>query len=85
VANFAANVPPEEQNLEPLSAWTDVLGTTHATELSPTGEIRDTITQARVGVDLWYPAIVLALLFLLAEMLVAWPRKRELSDVPTVS
>jgi hypothetical protein len=79
VALFAANVPTEEQDLEPLSAWTDVLGTTSATELSPTGEIRDTITQARVGVDLWYPAIILALLFLLAEMLVAWPRKSELS------
>lgn len=77
VAYFAANLDPAELDLTPFGEWKDVLGTAEVTELDPSGPIDKTISQARVGLDLWMPATVLALIFLLAEMLVAWPGRNS--------
>ena len=78
VAYFAANIESDETSLDPVVLWEDVLGNVAYTELHFDGSVADQITQARVGLDLWYPALILALLFLLAEMFVAWPRESEL-------
>jgi len=72
-AYYAANLDPEELNLSGFEDWEDVLGSAQAVELDVDGEMKKAITEARVGVDLWFPAAVLALLFLVAEMFVAWP------------
>lgn len=78
VAYFAANIDPDEAHLDPVVLWEDVLGNVAYTELDFDGSVKDQIRQARVGLDLWYPALILALLLLLTEMFVAWPRKSEL-------
>jgi hypothetical protein len=72
-AYYAANLDPAELDLTAFTAWEDVLGPTRAVVLDPGGPIDKVITEARVGLDLWFPATVLALLFLVAEMIVAWP------------
>ena len=81
-AYFAANIDPLEQELSPVEDWDMVLGAVEFAELDTDGPIDNQITEARVGIDLWYPAVILALLFLLAEMLVAWPRRSELEADP---
>jgi len=53
------------------------VGSAEVTVLDPTGPIDKLITEARVGLDLWFPAAVLALVFLVAEMLVAWPGRNS--------
>jgi hypothetical protein len=73
LAYFAANVEPDELDLTGFSEWEEVLGPTEAVELDPDGNVSQLITEARVGLDLWFPATVLALLFLVVEMFVAWP------------
>jgi hypothetical protein len=75
VAYYAANLDPAELNLSGFADWEEVLGSSTAVVLNADGEIGKLITEARVGVDLWFPAAVLALLFLVAEMFVAWPGK----------
>ena len=81
-AYFAANIDPLELELSPVEDWDMVLGAVEFAELDTDGPIDNQITQARVGIDLWYPAVILALLFLVAEMLVAWPRRSELEADP---
>ncbi len=77
VAYFAANLDPAELDLTPFAEWDDVVGSAEVTVLDPTGPIDKLITEARVGLDLWFPAAVLALVFLVAEMLVAWPGRNS--------
>lgn len=72
-AYFAANLDPAELDLKGFAEWEEVLGATPAVVLDADGEVKDKITEARVGLDLWFPATVLALLFLVVEMFVAWP------------
>lgn len=74
---FAANIDPAELDLTPVSDWTQLLAGTPHTLLAPDGDIAGAINEARVGIDLWYPAVILVLLLLLAEMALAWPRPSE--------
>lgn len=77
VRYYAANVDSTEFDLAPVEDWADVWGQTPFEMLAADGSLSDQIHEARVGIDLWRPALVLALLLLLAEMLVAWPRPSE--------
>jgi hypothetical protein len=81
-AYFAANLDSAELQFEPVTDWEDVLGNVPYTLLEPGDGLTEQIKGARIGIDLWYPALLLGLLLLIAEMLVAWPRPSELEPQP---
>jgi hypothetical protein len=82
-AYYAANIDPSELDLTPVTDWKQVWGKASYTLLAPGDDIQAAISQARVGIDLWLPAIILVLLLLVAEMAVAWPRPGELEASST--
>jgi hypothetical protein len=77
-AYYAANLDSSELRLEPVEDWEDVLGNVPFVVLERDDDVSARITGARIGIDLWYPALLFGLLLLIAEMLVAWPRRSEL-------
>jgi hypothetical protein len=76
-AYYAANIDPAELDLTPVADWKQAWGNHPYTLLSPGEDVGVAISQARVGLDLWLPAMLLVLLLLIAEMAVAWPRPGE--------
>jgi hypothetical protein len=76
-AYFAANIAPAELQLAAVQDWGDIWGDNTYTLLSVDSPVAEQITEGRVGTDLWYPALVLVLGLLIAEMLAAWPRASE--------
>jgi hypothetical protein len=77
-AYYAANLDPAELDLTPVADWSQMFGQAPFTLLSPDDDLVGKINEARVGIDLWIPALIFALLLLLAEMALAWPRPSEM-------
>ena len=69
-----------QRNLSSIEDWGEIFGAIPFVQLDADEGLAQQITEARVGVELWWPALVLALLLLLAEMAVAWPRASELPE-----
>jgi len=76
-AYYAANIDSAEFDLAPVDDWDEIWGEIPYARLDGGSSVAAQITEARVGIDLWRPALIFALLLLIAEMAVAWPRPSE--------